>query len=413
MSTNPITAVSLDYGEDCHFTCEIEAGRLAVIHRGPDAVLDFAEELRFVLQHPLDFPPLEQAVVPGDCVALVLDRHTPCGATIIAEVWKILERRSIEPQDVIIVQPVAMDTSPLPDPRAELPETVREKMRWAIHDPTDESERMYLATTTSGERIYLSRDVVAADFVLPIGQIAYDPVIGYRGTTSVLYPGLSSSEEILRTHGQGQSELHPDDERALRNLMDEIGWLMGLQFTIQVVAGTGGGVNAVLAGANDSVLRRGRALLAENWLVQLDERPQVVVAAVESDAAGHGWDHIAAALAVAKNLVEPDGKIVILTDLDAELGDGLRLLKNSRSPRDAIKPIGTSLPPDLIAATRVATAVDWARVFLLSRLDHDLVEDLFMTPVANDLEIERLIGNAESCAFLSAAQHTFGLTRSV
>ena len=66
------------------------------------------------------------------------------------------------------------------------------------------------------------------------GMIAYDSLLGYRGTNSVFYPGLSNTEAIARTRGEGHSELGPDDERPLRQTIDEIAWLLGTQFSVQV-----------------------------------------------------------------------------------------------------------------------------------------------------------------------------------
>ena len=76
---------------------------------------------------------------------------------------------------------------------------------------------------------------------LPIGTTAFDPLLGYRGTHSVVYPGLSTVDALARTVGQGHRELAPRDSRPLRQLVDEIAWLMGIQFVVQVVAASGEG----------------------------------------------------------------------------------------------------------------------------------------------------------------------------
>ncbi|MBT4863639.1 MAG: hypothetical protein HON53_00775, partial [Planctomycetaceae bacterium] len=49
--------------------------------------------------------------------------------------------------------------------------------------------------------------------------------------------------------------------------------------------------------------------------------------------------------------------------------------------------------------------------YLLSKLDGDVVEDLFMTPLANGEEASRLLQGDETCLFLPSAQHTFGRVR--
>lgn len=386
----------------------MDAARVVRFHCPPQPNPRFREDLRKALEHPLDFPPIQQAFIPDDRVVLALDRHTPESPALVAEVWRILQKRGVSPENVLIIQPALREEAELADPRSELPDEIRQRVRWKIHDPADDSDRKYLATTTNGERVYLAREVTNADIVIAIGFIAFDPVIGYRGTSSVFYPGLSSPEAFARALGQGHSELGPTDERPMRQMIDEVAWLLGTQFSIQVVPSSGGGASRVLAGICDTVYRHGKRLLDEQWMVQLDHRPDIVVAAVDQDAAGHGWKQVAAALSTARNLVRNGGKIVILSQLQAELGAGLQLIRECENPRDAFKPLRNLAPPDLIAATQVADAVDWANVYLLSQLESDLAEELFFIPLASQAEIMRLLAGDEACVFLGSAQKTYG-----
>jgi len=404
--------VSLKYGGEGRLSLEIDSGRIVASPAAPAANPRFLDDFHEALEHPLDFPPLEQAVIPGDKVTLALDRFTPEGPALIAGAWNVLHRREVRPEDVVVLQPADRAGAPLPDPRGALPKKVREAMRWKVHDPAAPDACMYLASTSSGERVYLAREAVDADVVVPIGPVGYDPVLGYRGTSSVFYPGLSNEAALARTHGQGHSELGPDDDRPLRQIVDEIGWLLGVQFAIQVVPSTAGGVFGVLAGACESVLQAGKKLLDEQWLVQLESRPEIVVAAVDRDARGHGWEQVGVALDTARNLVARGGRIVILSELQAEPGAGLEILRDSRNPGDAIRPLRQQAPADLLTATQLAGAVEWANVYLLSRLESDLVEDLFMIPLADDREVSRVLGGDASCVFLEGAQNTFGRIRS-
>ncbi|HEX6986792.1 MAG TPA: hypothetical protein VF170_15550, partial [Planctomycetaceae bacterium] len=85
---------------------------------------------------------------------------------------------------------------------------------------------------------------------------------------------------------------------------------------------------------------------------------------------------------------------------------GIELLRRAEEPRDAFRPLRQTAPDDLLAATQFAQAVDWARVYLLSRLDSDLVEDLFCVPVENEAEVARLLASGdEPCVFIGSAQH--------
>lgn len=397
----------LRFGDGQQFPIEFGAGRVVARHRPPEPMEGFAKELRHKLESPLDFPSLEQAIVPEDRITIALGRHTPAAAEIIAAVWSILERRSVKPADVTIMQPASWNADKLPDPRTALPDGVRETMRWLIHDATDKKRERYLANSSSGDRIYLDSDVVDSDFVLPVGAVGFDPLLGFRSAASSIFPGLSNIDSMAKTRGQDHAELRPEDDRPLRQLQDEVAWLLGVQFGIQVLPSIGDQPAGVICGALDSTTTAARDWLKEAWMIEQPQRSEVVVAAIDVGRSATNWDHIGAALQTARNLVQRGGKIVLLTGLSAEPTDGFHFIRQSGSPREALKPLRLECPPDLIPATRLASAADWARVYLVSELNPDVVESLCMTPLVVG-EAARLIERGGSCVLLESAQHTFG-----
>lgn len=403
--------VQLLYGKQNRFEFQIESERLVATPVAPRPNSRYQEELLAALRCPLEFPPVEQAVIPEDRITVALERHTPGAAGLIAGIWEILAPRGIDAKRFTIIQPASRMVSELPDPRVELPQEIRDLVSWKLHDPTLPGACGYLASTTSNERIYLARDIVEADFLISVGSIVFDPLMGYRGTNSVFYPGLSSADAMLRTHGQGHLELGPDEARPLRELIDEIGWLLGNPFTIQVIPAASSGVSRVLAGVSDPVFAHGKKLLAEQWLVEVAERPDVVVAAIDHEVGPHAWEQLGAAVQAARSLVARGGKILILSDLNSELSQGLELIRSSESARDAIRPLRKQAPPDLVCATQLAAAADWARVYLLSGLSEDVVDDLFLTPLSNEKEVRRLLNDDSRCLFLEAAQFAYGSVR--
>ena len=405
--------IELPYGKTGTLPLSVPSSLLAVCHVGPESAGDLEKDIASGLYSPLQFPPLEKAVLADDHVVLALDRETPAAITLVRGVWDVLAAQQVHPPNVCILQPASLGCHPAVDPRSALPDDVREQVAWIRHDATDDGQMAYLATTTSGDRVYLSRHLVDADFVLPVGPICFDSVLGHRGTSSVIYPGLSNAGAISRARGLGHDELGPNDQRSLRQTIDEVGWLLGVQFALQVIPGTGGTVAAVLAGAQDAVLQRGRDLLEEMWQVTLDERVDLVIVAVEADEAGHGWPQAGAALETARRLVEKDGRILVLSQLDAPLSSGLELLQVSRTPREALQPLRHSAPDDLVEATQIAKAADWAKIYLLSDLDEGDVEDLFMVPLDSEREAIRLIESADRMAVIGSAQHVYGEVRQV
>ncbi len=400
--------ISLPYGAHEVFECRVPAERVLIHQRAPEPIDDLPSRLRERLTSPVDFPALSQALLPDDRIVIALDHGTPCAPSLIRGCWEVMAACGVNPADVMIVRPSVCENCDAADPRSELPDDVREQIQLVYHDQSNEKQQAYLAATTSGERVYLAREVVEADFVLCVGTIAYDPVLGFRGTNSVLYPGLSNAEAVRKSHGQGHDELGPNDVRNLRQTIDEVGWLLGVQFTLQVVPAGRGQIAEVIAGAMEAVFQKGKERLTADWLVDADERPELVVVAVDRESEGDDWSSVGAALATARQLVKREGKILVFSDLASPITPGLELIRESRTPRDALQPLRRSAPDDLVVATQVAQAVDRANVYLVSQLDDDLVEDMFMTPIASSDEAMRLLETCQTCAFIESAQHTYG-----
>jgi len=410
----PIRDIELPFGVAGRLKCSLPAEKVLLYHAAPEPVDRLAERVRQCLRSPLDFPALSQTVLSDDRIIIALDADTPAAATLIEGCWDVFASVGVDPSSVTILQPESAAESADPDPRCELPPSVAGQMRRVRHDATVADDRAYLASTTSGERIYLSREVVDADFVLCVGTIAYDPLLGYRGTSSVLYPGLSTADAVRKSRGQGHDELGPDDIRSLRQTIDEVGWLLGVQFALQVVPAGRGGVADVMAGAGDAVFDRGKERLSEFWGIELDERPETVVVAVDAVGGDQGWAEwaaIGAALETARQIVSRDGRVIVLSEAELALSPGLEMIRESRTPRDALQPLRLGVPDDVAAATQVAKAIDWANVYLFSRAEADLAEDLFMIPLSHPDDCRAILETSDSIAFVESAQYTHARLR--
>ncbi|MFO1042530.1 MAG: lactate racemase domain-containing protein [Planctomycetaceae bacterium] len=404
-----MASISLEYGTSGCWRGVVSEAQLLWQFRGPDALPDPAAVIAEALNNPLDFPALRQALVPDDKVTVVLDRDIPSAAELIAGIWTVCQGAGIAPENFTILQPISLTSLRPDDPRRLLSESVRRAMTWKIHDPSDTDGIGYLASSSDGERIYLSRDVLNADFVLPIGRLGFDPVQGRRSAMSSFYPGLSNTEAFAKSRGQGHSELGPDDERPIGQRIQEIGWLVGVQFSVLVMPSSGhGGAAAVLAGQPDSVAQQGRGLLDDNWRIKVDQRGETAIVSIPAGADNPtGWDQLGDALQAASRLVVREGRIIVLSDLAAEPGPGIGILRSCRSARAALQPLRKESPPDLVPASQIAAAADWASVYLLSKLAPSLVEELFMTPLESEAEVTRLIESCDGCIIVTGAQHVY------
>ena len=54
-----------------------------------------------------------------------------------------------------------------------------------------------LASTKAGRRVYLNRSLVDADQLIVVGRFHYDPMLGYAGGLSDLFPALSDDGDVV------------------------------------------------------------------------------------------------------------------------------------------------------------------------------------------------------------------------
>lgn len=404
-----LSEIEFHFGAADPWRTPFDGDRFRSFHAGPGPVADAAATVLSALTQPADFPPLASMCVPGDHVALALDRALPAAAAVVGEIIQLLRPAGVEPENITILQTLPGSSQPVRDPRQELAENVRDLVQWKVHDPALPDRTGYLATSVSGERIYLNRDLLEADVVIPLYRSGFDSIIGYRSPGGLLYPAFSQEDAIRKTLGEGHPELRPDSDRPLRQLGEEICWLMGLQFAVGVVPSrVAERPAAVFGGQFEAVQRQSQKFLNHAWTVPLDRRAEAVVISVAEPAERVGWEEIGRAAALGQNLVVRDGRIIVLSSLNAALTPGLDMLRSSRSPKTALQRMRKELPPDLLECTQLASAASWAKVSLLSRLDSSLVDDLHLTPLNSIEEAARFIAPLEDIVLIDGGAHMWG-----
>ncbi len=130
--------IQLPYDDRQTLDLDISADALVagLIEPHGETVIDVRAAVDRVLADPLDFPPLREAVVSGDRVAITLDGGVPQVETIVASVVDELLEAEVEPGDIEIVQtPDAADRQG-PDPRSGLSSSIAKQVRLSTHDPS-------------------------------------------------------------------------------------------------------------------------------------------------------------------------------------------------------------------------------------------------------------------------------------
>ncbi len=391
---------NLRYGADSTLRLDIPPDALVAHCDAPrgEPLARVADALDRALGEPIEFPPLARAVVPGDKVVLALADMVPQAATIVAGTVAALLSAGVSFEDITPVR--AGDDALAAEPLGQLSTEVRAAITSQTHDPSDRRALGHLGPSQAGEPIYINRAIHDADLVLLIGCLRLGESLGYYGFPGGVFPTFSDAASLAR-YRLGKSTGPRKRERLLK-AAEEIHRLLGVQFTIQVVPGVGGAVLDVLAGEMSAVLRAGARRSSEAWSYDVPERASLIVATIEGDAAQQTWENVARALAAASHALRDDGAVVVCCELSGELGPAMQLVAGADDLDAALAAIGKRAPSDARAAAEVVRALQRGQVYLLSRLDEDLVEGLGMVPLPAD-GVARLAERYDSCILLENA----------
>ncbi len=260
----------------------------------------------------------------------------------------------------------------------------------------------YLASTRKGRRVYLNRTVVDADQSIVIAGCRYDSTFGRFNGACAIFPTLSDAATRADANNF-VSTASPDGAAwPLHEEASEIAWLLGVPFMLHVIEGDGDGIAHFIGGTVESV-PESQHLLDERWHRRIDRRAELVVAMLGSDSARQDFEAISRAALAASRVVEPNGRIAILSKSHAGLGEAAELLRGTDSPAVAARRVQERQPADRVAALQWLEAARHANMYLLSELPEESVEEMFATPLQQARQVQRLIDTAGSTLILDEA----------
>lgn len=358
---------------------------------------DVAAAVIHALAEPLELPPLADATVPGDRVAITVDSAVPCAAEIVRGAVEAAASAGVD-RDAISIVSTSAELVELC--RAKLADNDTDDVPFVIHDPDDEQSLCLVGVTERREPLLLNRTIFDADLVAPIGCAR----LGGCGVFDSLFPRFSSAAAVERFRTPA-SYVSPAARAAQSRETDAAGWLIGVPLVINVVPGPGGAVAHVVAGEPRAVARRSEQLCRRQWSLRSPRRAGLVVATVTGGPLAQTWQNVARALAAAERLVDADGAVAICSNLDRPLGESLGRLVGSSDFSVAERELLHDHAEDSRAAWHLARALARGPVYFLSQLDAETAEDIGLAPVADVAELVRLAGRQESCIVLDDAQH--------
>ena len=360
---------------------------------------NISEAVQAALREPLEYPPLNRVVLPDDTVVIVLQPGLPCAAELLAGTVSGVMDAGV-PAELISVLRAPHDRA-ISDKQLlrELDTDVAERITISEHDPANREQLSFLGASKHDNAVYVNRDLCDAGVVLPIGFQGSGPEIH-----SSWFPAFSDVETQTRYHKAIASNSKKKIAKQLAEC-EEVGWMTGIQFVIQLVPAGNNQAMHVLAGLPPAVWKRGTELFQESWNVSVKQPADLVLAGIGGGPEQQTWENIARTIDRLLDAVEVDGAIAICSQLKSKPGPALRRLASSDDFESAEQAIRRTPTPDALAATLLNRALQRVRVYLLSELCESDVEDLGVAFVSDAKEISKLSSQFESCLAFENAQH--------
>lgn len=370
------------------------------------------------LQNPIGTRRLRDIAKQGKKVAIVVDDITRAMPTaeILYPVVDDLTSVGINKKNITVIVAVGLHRPLVDKEHRKILGKLYKDIEIISHDAYKKENLSFLGKTKSGINIYINKKFLEADIKILTGDIEYHQFVGYGGGAKSVFPGLGDRKSIEMSHskmenagtGPGIIKGNP-----VRNEIEEIGKLAKADFLINVVLNKDEEVAGVFCGDVKAAFLKGTKLCDEIYKIQVPKRADVVIAS----AGGYPRDidlyQAQKAIESARRVVKKGGKIIVIAE--CREGDGSKLfrkwVREARKPDDISKKIHKKFIMGGHKAYQIVSAIEWANVYLYSKMESSLVKEAFMYPIREISMINDLIRKDEKIIILPHATLTLAVLK--
>ena len=155
------------------------------------------------LDNPIDSQTLEETVLPGETVLIVVPdatRQTASGQIVNLIVRRLIANGTL-PFDIRIIFATGIHRRVTEDEKRDLlTPFIYQRIKTLDHNPRDLAQIVNFSETSGGIFIGLNRALVEHDRVIIIGGISFHYFAGFTGGRKLICPGLASSRTVSETH---------------------------------------------------------------------------------------------------------------------------------------------------------------------------------------------------------------------
>ena len=314
-----------------------------------------------------------------------------------------LERIGIPPSAIRIL--VASGLHP---PMAEsqlsniLPEEILKRYPIAVHD-ANQLDLTFLGNTSRGTPVSMNPLFRGADLRLVVGLIDPHQFVGYTGGVKGAAIGLAGSQTIEANHamlflpGAVVGEI---DENPVRQDIEEIGRMAGVDWVINVVLNEANEVVKAFSGDPVEVERTGSGFCRSVYETKASKEYDLVIASPGGYPKDINVYQAQKALAHVTPLVRQGGEILFFAECPEGHGDEIfyQMMREYRTPREVIEGFQKErFKMGRHKAFLWCRSLIKARVHLYSSIDEGLSRTLMVEPVKTIQDVLEGIGRNYPC----------------
>ena len=350
----------------------------------PKGLTNEAEVAR-ALAHPIGTPRLGEIVRPGEKIAIVTSDITrPCPTwRILPALLDELYAAGCRREDIALVFALGSHRHHTPEEQRKLAgERAWAEIRCVDGDPSD---CVHMGATDCGTPVDITRIVAEADRRICLGNIEYHYFAGYSGGAKAIMPGCSTREAIQSNHRMMvREEAHAGnlDSNPLRQDLEQAAAICGVDFIVNVVLDEHKQIVRAVAGDLVEAHREGCKFLDQMYLKKIDRRADIVLVSQGGAPKDLNLYQTQKALDNAKHAVKPGGTIILIGSCREGLGEKVfeQWMLSAPTPESMIERIGRDFQLGGHKAAAIAMVLKNAEIYLVSELDDDFVEKIFLKP---------------------------------
>jgi len=400
--------IQLGYGQST-ISFEYDPARFEVL-APPDSssapLTDAA--INAALDAPIDSPPLDDLIVPGDTVLIVASDATR--ATGSAQVINLLIRRLIEngirPPDITIIFATGIHRPVRADEKERLLTSfIAQRITTINHDAYDSSRLVSVGSTPDGQPLSVNRTLTEFTKVIVTGGVSFHYFAGFTGGRKSICPGLAAAETIEATHmlaldferggrraGVGTGLL---DGNSVNEACERVAEIIAPVFSINAIVDDQGRVRKVFTGHWRNAHRRACDDYRADHSRQLSAKRDLVIASCGGSPYDINMIQAHKTLDMAAHACVEGGTIVLLAECSDGLGrDDFMKWFEAKDSRALELRLREKYEVNGQTAWALLTKTERFRVHIVTRLEPDIVRQMGMIPVNSvDEVLEKIPAN--------------------